>query len=125
MENPAARERLFLAFATGPVTTRQAGRHAALRWTAAAHVVAWSGAALLSAGAVAARTLIRPASALMPRAEAVRPSAWLADGELGDWARHRWLPFARQRRANERPVNRPLVLRLVAAISVFVLDIVF
>src|SRR5579872_6041694 len=50
----------------------------------------------------------------MPRAETVGTPARLADGELGNRPRRGRLPVARQRRADEWPMDGPLLLVAVA-----------
>src|ERR1700741_3618619 len=54
---------------------------------------------------------------LVPRPEAIGPSARLTDGELRNRTRERRLSFARQRCANERPMYRPLIILAILAVA--------
>src|SRR5262249_52323059 len=78
--------------------------------TALALAASWP--ADIAVGAVALEMMTaRLTAALMARTEAIRTSAGLADGELGNRPRRRLLAFGtRQRRANQAAVNRSFVL---------------
>ena len=63
--------------------------------------------------------LERLPAALLARAEAIGTAAWLADREVGHRTRRRRLSlWPRQRRANQRPMDRPFFAVLIAVVVV-------
>ena len=105
------------------MAARQTGRHRALRRTTTTAAVPGSGAPR-PAGAVAVRPVAskRLPAALMAWPEAIGPAAGLADGEFRNGARGRGLSLSRQRRPNQRPMNRPLIVNAAFGLVFISLD---
>ena len=93
-----------------PVAPAAARRHGILRWTAALRP------AEVAIRAVALALELR-AAALVSRTETIGTAPGLADGEVGRGPRRRRLPIRpRQRRANQRTVNRAFLALLIFTI---------